>query len=980
MNSKGLLHNSIEIKGAREHNLKNIDVSIPRGKLVVFTGVSGSGKSSLAFDTIYAEGQRRYVESLSAYARQFLGLMDKPDVDSIDGLSPAISIDQKSTSHNPRSTVGTITETYDYLRLLFARVGHPHCSQCGREIARQTPQHIADTVLEMGKGTSGAGTRFWILSPVVRDRRGEFSQLFQDLSRQGHSTVRVDGVVRNLDDDFVLLRTNRHSIDVVVDRLIVGRDAPASLSQRIVESVETALRLSSGLVIVSEIRDSSFTMPEIPTDMHDHLFSERFACPVCSITLAEIEPRIFSFNSPHGACPTCTGIGTLQEVDPELVFNPKLTLAEGGILPWSRLSSTETWSTRLLSTVAQEHGFSMREVIGALSPEIRTLLLSGTGNRIYRVRGENRFGHTVYYDTTFEGVIPNLTRRYKETESDYVRREIGRYMSVHTCADCKGTRLKLESLSITICGESIARVASLPIQGLREWITTLTNESSALSARERVIARPILREIATRVSFLLDVGLDYLTLDRTAYTLAGGEMQRIRLASQIGTGLTGVLYVLDEPSIGLHQRDNNRLIRTLEKLKELGNSVIVVEHDKEMMQRADWILDFGPGAGEHGGTIVFAGTPEALTKHHVSLTGKYLSGTKVVKPKKLTAGLRYTHHKSRNTQQFLTIRGAREHNLKDIDVTFPLGKFIAVTGVSGSGKSTLVHDILYRALQQRFGHRKEKPGMYLTLEGGEHIDKAIMIDQSPIGRTPRSNPATYTGLFTPVRELFAHSQLSRMRGYGPGRFSFNVKGGRCEACEGEGQIKIEMQFLADVYVTCEVCNGTRYNREALEVTIKGKSIAEVLSMPVENALSFFAGIPAIYEKLEVLSEVGLGYIRLGQPAPTLSGGEAQRIKLAAELSRRPTGHTLYLLDEPTTGLHFADIERLLSVLRRLTDMGNTVVIIEHNLDVCANVDWIIDLGPEGGDEGGKVVTQGTPREIAKAANSYTGQYLAPMLG
>lgn len=970
----------IHVKGAREHNLKNIDVTIPRGKLVVFTGVSGSGKSSLAFDTIYAEGQRRYVESLSAYSRQFLGLMDKPDVDSIDGLSPAISIDQKGTSHNPRSTVGTITEMYDYLRLLYARAGHPHCSQCEREISRQSPQQIADAIIAMGEKAAESGKRLWILSPIVRDRKGEFSHLFGDLSRQGYSIVRVDGVVKNLADDFMLLRTNKHTIDVVVDRLVVQRTVSASLRQRILESVETALRQSSGLVVVSEVRDPSFTMPEYPSDMHDHLFSERFACPACGIALAEIEPRIFSFNSPHGACPTCTGIGTLQEIDPELVFNPNLTLAEGGILPWNRLSSRETWFARLLSTVAQEHGFSVRVPIGTLNREVHALLLSGTGDHVYRILGENRFGRTIHYDTTFEGIIPNLTKRYSQTESAYMRREIERYMSIRTCPSCKGARLKPESLSITVNGSTIAHVSSLPIQEIKGWVDVLEQESSlVLSARERIIARPILREIATRISFLLDVGLDYLTLDRTAATLAGGEMQRIRLASQIGTGLTGVLYVLDEPSIGLHQKDNDRLITTLKKLKDLGNSVIVVEHDKEVMQRADWIIDFGPRAGDHGGTIVFAGPPAALANHRASLTGKYLSGVKVVRPKKLTAGLRYTRQQTDGRQCYLTVKGAGEHNLKGIDVAFPLGKLIAVTGVSGSGKSTLIHDILYRALQQRFGVRKEKPGTHQALTGAEYIDKVIMIDQSPIGRTPRSNPATYTGLFTPVRELFARAQLSRMRGYGPGRFSFNVKGGRCEACEGEGQIKIEMQFLSDVYVTCEVCDGTRYNREALEVTVKDKSIAQILAMPVETALSFFGGIPAIFEKLTVLSEVGLEYIKLGQPAPTLSGGEAQRIKLAAELSRRATGHTLYLLDEPTTGLHFADIERLLSVLRRLTDMGNTVIIIEHNLDVIRNTDWVIDLGPEGGSRGGMIVGQGTPAEIAKNAYSYTGQYLARLV-
>ena len=968
MQSKGastgqaiLKMDQLVIKGARVHNLKNIDVTIPKNKLIVFTGISGSGKSSLAFDTIYAEGQRRYVESLAAYARQFLGIMDKPDVDSIEGLSPAISIDQKSSSHNPRSTVGTVTEIYDYLRLLFARVGHPHCPVCGREISHQSPQQIVDQI-QLLKSDTKKPARILILAPVVRDRKGEFKDLFKDIAKKGYRLVRVDGKVQDVDEDFVLIKTNKHSIDVVVDKLTL----PAEKS-RLIESVEQALKLSEGTIIAAKIHDKTFEIPKYPRQLEDHIFSERFMCPVDNVSIPEIEPRSFSFNSPHGACSVCNGLGVIRKVDDVLVFNTNLSIAEGGILPWSRIIESDTWAWRVLEHFCKENKIDIGKPTGELEPKARQLLLDGD-DRLYRVKGPNRFGRLVTIDTEFEGIIANLETRYGQTESDFVRGEIEKFMRIDTCNLCRGTRLKKESLSITILRSSIAQVSEKSTVKAYEWVLQLEGKD-ILSERELTIAKPIIKELSGRIKFLLDVGLDYITIDRAASTLAGGEAQRIRLASQIGSGLSGVLYVLDEPSIGLHQRDNNRLIETLKRLRDLQNTVIVVEHDREMMLAADHILDFGPGAGEHGGKIIAQGTPQQIVKNPHSLTGKYLAGKKDISIQKFRQTIKGAEEK------FLVIYGASEHNLKNIDVAFPLEKFICVTGVSGSGKSTLVHDILYRALARSFYRSKEKPGNHLDISGIENLDKVVLIDQSPIGRTPRSNPATYTGVFTHIRELFAKTTEARIRGYRTGRFSFNVKGGRCEACEGEGQVKITMQFLPDVYVICEVCQGKRYNEEALEIRFKEKNIYEVLELIVEVAFNFFANIPQVKQKLETIYDVGLGYIKLGQPAPTLSGGEAQRVKLATELSKRATGRTLYILDEPTTGLHFADIEKLLLILRRLVDVGNTVIIIEHNMEVIKNTDWIIDLGPEGGDNGGKVIAAGAPSQIMKNQHSYTGLYL-----
>jgi len=956
----------ITIKGAREHNLKNIDLEIPKGKLVVFTGISGSGKSSLAFDTLYAEGQRRYVESLSAYARQFLGVMDKPDVDLIEGLSPAISIDQKGVSHNPRSTVGTTTEIYDYLRLLFARVGHPHCPICGREISKMSVQQVVEQVVKGNPSTSSGSKsrRIMILAPVVKDRKGEYSSLFEDLRKKGFSKVRVDGQVRDLTDDFVLIKTNKHTIDAVVDRLVLES---SGVNSRLSQSIETALKLGEGSVIVSEVKDASLEFPTNPKKMEDHLYSERFACPVDNIALSEVEPRLFSFNSPHGACPTCNGLGSLLEIDPEMVLNPILSIAEGGILPWQKLATHETWFSRLIEAVGKEYNFDLTTRLGQLTEKARKILLHGAAVDEFKVEGKNRQGKWTHFYSKFQGLVPYLKERYQESESDFVKAEIEKYMYKELCPKCKGARLKDEALSVTIDGLNIAEVVTQSIREALEWIKLLK-----LSSRETQIATLIIKEIQQRVQFLVDVGLDYLTLDRAAMTLAGGESQRIRLASQIGSGLSGVLYVLDEPSIGLHQRDNSRLIETLKKLRDLGNTVIVNEHDAETMEAADLMVEIGPGAGEHGGRIVAIGTPDEIKKNPNSLTGQYLSGKKQVK---VNGELKRDYV---NVGKIKLI-GASEHNLKNITVDFPLGQFIAITGVSGSGKSTLIHDILYKALAQKVYKSKERPGAFKDLQGAEYVDKVVLVDQSPIGRTPRSNSATYTGAFTYIRELFAQSPEAKIRGYGPGRFSFNVKGGRCEVCEGEGQLKIEMQFLPDVYVMCESCNGKRYNREALEILFKDKNISEVLDMTVEEALKFFENIPNIKNKIQVLNDVGLGYIRLGQPAPTLSGGEAQRIKLSSELSKRQTGRTVYILDEPTTGLHFADIERLLTILRKLVNFGNTVMIIEHNLDVIKNTDWVIDLGPEGGNQGGKIIAEGTPKDIAKIKSSYTGQYLAKII-
>ncbi|MEK7581212.1 MAG: excinuclease ABC subunit UvrA [Patescibacteria group bacterium] len=967
----------IIIKGAREHNLKNVNVEIAKNSLIVFTGLSGSGKSSLAFDTIYAEGQRRYVESLASYARQFLGVMDKPDVDSIEGLSPAISIDQKSTSHNPRSTVGTVTEIYDYMRLLFARVGHPHCPVCGREISHQSPQQIVEEIQKLGS-VKGQTSKILLLSPVVRDRKGEFKDLFADLLKKGYRQARIDGVVKDIDEDFILIKTNKHTVDVVIDRL----NLPAEKT-RLTQSVEQGLKLAEGTIIAAEILDKSFEIPIYPKELKAHLFSEKLTCPIDNISLPEIEPRSFSFNSPHGACPTCNGLGTLRKVDPNIVINKNLSIAEGAILPWARMVGTDSWSWRVLETVCREENIPLNEDFRDLPADKQELILEGSSNQ-FKVKGPNRFGKIVTWETQFEGVVPSLEKKYNTTESDFVRREVEKFMLVDICETCLGSRLKPETLSISIDKKSIADTAELSVQKLHDWLLSVNAEKSqVLTDREKIIAKPILKELTARVQFLLDVGLEYLTIARSATTLAGGEAQRIRLASQIGSGLSGVLYVLDEPSIGLHARDNNRLISTLIKLKNLQNTVIVVEHDSEMMMAADNLLDFGPGAGEHGGKIISQGTPTHVMNDIRSITGKYLSGKKKIKisssqfKEEALVALKgpNAYQNEENGSKYLKLLGAREHNLKNIDVTFPLGKFITITGVSGSGKSTLVHDVLYRALSQELYSSKEKPGAHDKVEGVENVDKVILIDQSPIGRTPRSNPATYTGAFTYIRELFSKSLDARVRGYTPGRFSFNVKGGRCEACEGEGQVKIEMQFLPDVYVDCEVCAGKRYNEEALEVHYKGKNISDVLEMTVETALAFFENVPQIKTKLETIYDVGLGYIHLGQPAPTLSGGEAQRVKLATELSKRSTGRTVYILDEPTTGLHFADIERLLLILKRLVAVGNTVVIIEHNMDVIANADWIIDLGPEGGDGGGEIIVEGTPTQVAQHTKSYTAKFL-----
>lgn len=968
------MENIIKVRGARQHNLKNINLDIPKNQLVVFTGLSGSGKSSLAFDTIYAEGQRRYVESLSSYARQFLGVMDKPDVDNIEGLSPAISIDQKSTSHNPRSTVGTVTEIYDYMRLLFARIGHPHCPNCGREIARQSADQIVNAVLAMLRTTeTGTSRRFIILSPVVRDRKGEFSGLFDNLRSKGYTRARIDGHVMNLYDEKVLIKTNKHTIEAVIDRISVSKKEMrdpifvANLTTRLNQSIEQALNLSEGLLIISEILDSSFDFPEKPKEMQDHLYSERFACPVCNISISEIEPRSFSFNSPHGACPTCTGIGSRLKIDPDLVFNPKLSVSEGGILPFAKMFFNDTWYARLLATVAEAHEINLRIPTGQLTDKERKVLLEGTQDRVYTVYGKNRQGRGTQIYESFGGIIAELERRYSETESEFMRAEIEKFMRKELCPACKGGRLKPEALGITINKQSIVYVSALSITDALAWIKNVMEQ---MVEREKIIGQPIVKEITSRLGFLQAVGLDYLSLDRGANTLSGGEAQRIRLASQIGSGLSGVLYVLDEPSIGLHQRDNAKLIQTLKHLRDLGNTVIVVEHDRDIMEESDYLFDFGPGAGEHGGKIVFSGTVAEIKATKSSITGRHLNDHRLISRTGFLG----------DDKGQLRLLGARGNNLKNIDVSFPLGKFICVTGVSGSGKSTLVVETLYHALASRKNRfHREKSAPFEQIQGDSAIDKIILVDQSPIGRTPRSNPATYTGLFTHIRDLFAQLPDAKVRGFKPGRFSFNVKGGRCETCEGDGQIKIEMQFMADVYVTCEVCHGARYSSETLEVHYKGKNIAEVLNLTVEDALDFFRPVPPIARKLETLVEVGLSYIKLGQPAPTLSGGEAQRVKLATELSRRQTGNTVYILDEPTTGLHFADLTKLLSVLTQLAEKGNTVIVIEHNLDIIKNADHIIDLGPYGGDGGGTVVATGTPEDISKKSNSYTGQYLQKFL-
>jgi excinuclease ABC subunit A len=953
----------IVVHGAREHNLKNIDVHIPRDKLVVITGVSGSGKSSLAFDTIYAEGQRRYVESLSAYARQFLGLMEKPDVDYIDGLSPAISIDQKGASRNPRSTVATQTEIYDYLRLLYARVGHPHCPECGRPIERQTVQQIVDAIL----GTP-PGRRLMILAPVVKDRKGEYLKVFEDARKAGFVRVRVDGQVRDLDEDIKLDKNKRHTIEVVVDRLVTTEPEDGEVDSqrmRVSDSVETALRLGAGTVLIQQLEDRKNKIVA-----EERMYSEAFACVFCGISFGELEPRNFSFNSPHGACRECTGLGMKMEMDPLLVIpNKSLSVAEGAIVPWSRTASVSTWYMRMLNALARKHGFDLNTPVKEMDPDHLELVLYGDNGEI-TLHYTGHGGHENRWDTTFEGVIPNLTRRYKDTDSDYIRTEIQKYMAEVPCTACHGARLKPESLAVTVDGRNISEVACMSITEALAVFTALRDDDSPLSERERTIANQILKEIHERLKFLSDVGVDYLTLDRRTGTLAGGEAQRIRLATQIGSSLMGVLYVCDEPSIGLHPADDDRLIATLMRLRDLGNTVLVVEHDEAMMRAADWIVDLGPHAGAEGGSVIAEGPLKEILKSKESLTGAYLSGRKEIA---------VPDERREGNGKEIEIKGARENNLKDIDVRIPLGMFVCVTGVSGSGKSTLVTDILSRKAAQILYNARERPGEADEIAGLKWLDKVVIIDQSPIGRTPRSNPATYTGTFTPIRELFASVPESRLRGYKAGRFSFNVKGGRCEACQGDGYIHIEMQFLPDVEVPCEVCHGARYNREALEIHYKGKNIAEVLDMTVAEGVQFFEAIPRVRNKLETLNDVGLGYIKLGQPATTLSGGEAQRVKLATELSRRATGRTLYILDEPTTGLSFEDVNALMGVLHRLVEAGNTVLVIEHHIDVVKQADHIIDLGPFGGDRGGEIVAEGTPEQVARTPGSLTGKYLRTAL-
>jgi excinuclease ABC subunit A len=944
----------IIVRGARQHNLKNITVEIPRNRLVVITGISGSGKSSLAFDTIFAEGQRRYVESLSAYARQFLGEMQKPDVDSIEGLSPAISIDQRGVSHNPRSTVGTVTEIYDYLRLLYARIGIPHCPQCGREVTRQSAQQIVDAVLALP-----AGTRFQVLAPLVKDRKGHHQAVFEDIRKAGFVRVRVDGVVREVDEEIELDRYKLHTIEAVVDRLIIPEEIDDGFRTRLTDSVETALRLGDGIVVINDVS------ADPPRDL---LYSEHLACPVCGISLPEIEPRTFSFNSPHGACRTCQGLGTRTELDPDLIVpNPDLSLEEGAIVAWNT-DDHDGYYWQLLEATAHYYHIPTDRPWRELTPAQRNLILYGSGGEEIPITYTARDGGRRIYRTPFEGVVPNLQRRYRETTSDYIRAKIEEFMTRRPCPACGGARLRPEALAVTVGGQNIYELTRWPASRLLEWLDALEGQ---LTPKERAIADRILKEVRSRLQFMVNVGLDYLTLDRTADTLSGGEAQRIRLATQIGSQLTGVLYVLDEPTVGLHQRDNDRLIRTLQAMRDLGNTLLVVEHDEAMIRSADWIIDLGPGAGEKGGEVVVSGTLEDVLSHPVSLTGAYLSGRRRIPlPRQRRPG----------NGQFLVVRGAREHNLKNIDVRIPLGMFVCITGVSGSGKSTLLVDVLYRRLAQMLHGSREPAGEHDAIEGVEHIDKVINIDQSPIGRTPRSNPATYTNLFGPIRDLFASLPESKIRGYRAGRFSFNVKGGRCEACEGHGVLRIEMQFLPDVYVPCDVCHGKRYNRETLQVRFKGKNIAEVLDMTVDEAVEFFSAFPAIQRKLQTLQDVGLGYIRLGQPAPTLSGGEAQRVKLARELSKIATGRTLYVLDEPSVGLHAADVDKLVAVLNRLVDAGNTVVIIEHHPDIIKVADWIIDLGPEGGDAGGWVVAEGRPEDVARVESSYTGQFLRRILG
>ena len=967
------------IRGAREHNLRSVDLEIPRDKLVVITGLSGSGKSSLAFDTIYAEGQRRYVESLSSYARQFLGLMEKPDVDQIEGLSPAISIDQKGAGRNPRSTVGTVTEVYDYLRLLFARVGQPHCPECGDPITQQTPQQIVNSILEMEEGA-----RLLILAPIIKDRKGEHKGVFDDLQSQGYVRVRVNGELFEIGDAPELDRYKMHTIEAVIDRIIVraervdpddpGVVLPGTDRTRLTDSVETALKLGEGSAIVSEVK-------QVPVDGNgslrtvtfDRVFSEHFACMRCGLSFTEIEPRTFSFNSPHGACPSCDGLGVQKEFDPELILDGDLSIAEGAVRPWQGANpgnGDEGYYKQLLRSVCTQFSIPRTAPVKELSSKQRDIILHGPpGREKVRVHYRNARGYERRYETSFEGVLSNLQRRYRETDSDWIRSKLEDYMGINPCPVCAGRRLKPMALAVTIAGKSIFDITAMAVNDSLTWVLAAAGRVGAepiFSPRQLAIGSQVLKEIEARLEFMVNVGLDYLTLNRTAVSLSGGESQRIRLATQIGSQLMGVLYILDEPSIGLHQRDNARLIHTLQGMRDLGNTVLVVEHDEETIRAADWVVDMGPGAGEHGGEVVVSAVRDAFVDHPDSLTAQYIRGEKRIE---------IPMERREGNGEYLHVRGATENNLKKVDVRFPLGRLIAVTGVSGSGKSSLVVEVLYKRLAQSFYRAKARPGKSERIEGIEHLDKVIEIDQSAIGRTPRSNPATYVGLFTPIRDLFASIPEAKARGYKAGRFSFNVKGGRCEACHGDGIIRIEMQFLPDVYVSCEECHGARYNRETLDIRFRGKSIADVLNMTVEEALEFFQNIPRIRSRLQTLMAVGLGYIRLGQPATTLSGGEAQRIKLSKELSRRDTGNTFYILDEPTTGLHFEDVRKLLGVLHELADRGNTVLVIEHNLDVIKNCDWVVDMGPEGGGKGGYVVAEGTPEQVAAIEKSYTGQYL-----